>query len=359
MARLSKGVDTSKLPSTSELIALSQTPDAGAGIKAASEGVFGGIELADRLAQRKIEREKAMLLMQETIRKAKEEALQKQREQAIAQEMSGTSPAATRVAANIGGQPVLARETKSFADEGPKRLQAAITSAAPMETAKETLGRESQRLQSAQDADEATALQNLKFEQAKELLRLKGQQAKGKGAGKIPVSLINDQNLIMNQEKQIDEIENALAPMNKKTGQREYRTTGATGFAKNIASKVTLGNVGGTDLRLYDQNRPATAVSIYRALTGDTRLSDADAKARALPLLPAAGEPKEVQQKKIKFLREGVQRRKRVLAQVSEMAKNNDLTPEQIDAIRITPLPTMEGTAEEANEVDPTQFIEE
>ena len=149
-----------------------------------------------------------------------------------------------------------------------------------------------------------------------------------------------------------------MAPVSKSTGKREFVNTGAKGFVKNLASKATLGNIGGTNLRLYDQNRPATAVSLYRALTGDTRLSDADAKARALPLLPSAGEPKAVQQKKIAFLREGIQRRKRVLAQVSEMAKNNDLTPEQVDAIRIAPLPTMDGTVEEANEADLTQFIE-
>jgi hypothetical protein len=358
MARLSKGVDTSKLPSAQELLALSTTPGAGEGVEKLAAGVTSGLDLADRLASRKMEREKAMLVLQETIRKAKEEALQKQREQAISQELSGTSPAATRVAANIGGQPVMAKETKTFADAAPARLQAAISSAAPMDTAKETLGRESQRLQSAQDAEEAINLQNLKFKQAKELQGMKD-KAKGDKPGKIPVSLINDQNLISNQEKQIDEIENALAPLNKATGKRQYNTTGAKGFAKTLLSKATLGNVGGTDLRLYDQNRPAVAVSLYRALTGDTRLSDADAKARALPLLPTGGEPKEVQQKKIKFLREGIQRRKRVLAQVSEMAKNNDLTPDQIDAVRITPLPTMEGTAEEANEVDPTTFIEE
>lgn len=35
----------------------------------------------------------------------------------------------------------------------------------------------------------------------------------------------------------------------------------------------------------YERFRPAYAVSLYRALTGDTRLSDADAAARALPLL--------------------------------------------------------------------------
>lgn len=358
MARLSKGIDTSKLPSTQELLALSATPNAGEGVKAAGEGLVSGLDLADRLVQRKLEREKVMAALAETVRKAKEEALQKQREQAISQELSGTSPAATRVAANIGGQPVLARETKSFAQDAPRRLQEAISAAAPIDTAKETLGRESQRLQSAQDAEEAINLQNLKFQQAKELQAMKD-KSKGAKSGKIPVSLINDQNLILNQEKQIDEIENALAPVNKKTGKREYNTTGAKGFVKTLASKATLGNIGGTDLRLYDQNRPATAVSLYRALTGDTRLSDADARARALPLLPTGGEPKEVQQKKIKFLREGIQRRKRVLAQVSEMAKNNDLTPEQLDAIRVTPLPTMDGTVEEANEVDPTTFIEE
>lgn len=40
------------------------------------------------------------------------------------------------------------------------------------------------------------------------------------------------------------------------------------------------------DVAAYQRERNALAVKVYRGLTGDSRLSDADAAARALPLIP-------------------------------------------------------------------------
>ena len=48
----------------------------------------------------------------------------------------------------------------------------------------------------------------------------------------------------------------------------------------------------------YAGLKPAVAVQIYRALTGDTRLSDADAAARALPLIPTFTQTRATQERK-------------------------------------------------------------
>lgn len=70
-------------------------------------------------------------------------------------------------------------------------------------------------------------------------------------------------------------------------------------LSKNIAGRGLFAN---KNARTYDQVTPAAAVAIYRGVTGDTRLSDADAASRARPLLPYQGEPAEVRKAKLDFL---------------------------------------------------------
>lgn len=82
-------------------------------------------------------------------------------------------------------------------------------------------------------------------------------------------------------------------------------SSGIGGGIKSIASKVTAGGIS-PELRIYNQQKPAIAVKLYRAITGDTRLSDADAAARALPLLPDTYEASDVQSSKIKSMRDAI-----------------------------------------------------
>lgn len=89
------------------------------------------------------------------------------------------------------------------------------------------------------------------------------------------------------------------------------------GFIKggglSVASSLTFGGVG-SDAKLYNDNKGAAAVAFYRASTGDTRLSDADAKSRALPLLPDLSEPKELRNKKILYMQKKLQDRQQLLS---------------------------------------------
>lgn len=72
----------------------------------------------------------------------------------------------------------------------------------------------------------------------------------------------------------------------------------------NVVGKLVTARTGGTSaLRDYDSNKGAIAVAIYRAATGDTRLSDSDAAARALPLLPQYGidDPETIRRKTMRI----------------------------------------------------------
>lgn len=61
------------------------------------------------------------------------------------------------------------------------------------------------------------------------------------------------------------------------------------GIQGGFESVISKSGYGFPDAAAYNRTRSAAAVSFYRASTGDTRLSDADAEARALPLLSTPG----------------------------------------------------------------------
>ena len=73
---------------------------------------------------------------------------------------------------------------------------------------------------------------------------------------------------------------------------------------------------GATDTStvVYNDQRKAVAVALYRALTGDTRLSDADAAARALPLLWKPDEAQQVKTMKFQKLRQLLSDRKQAVS---------------------------------------------
>jgi hypothetical protein len=80
-------------------------------------------------------------------------------------------------------------------------------------------------------------------------------------------------------------------------------TSGIGGGGRMVASKLTAGAVF-PEVRVYQRRKPALAVKLYRSFTNDTRLSDADALGRAMPLMPDAYEPEEVQIRKLQLLKD-------------------------------------------------------
>ena len=60
---------------------------------------------------------------------------------------------------------------------------------------------------------------------------------------------------------------------------------------------------GAPEAASYQATRGALAVKVYRGMTGDTKLSDADAAARALPLIPPITDASSVRAKKFARLK--------------------------------------------------------
>lgn len=87
---------------------------------------------------------------------------------------------------------------------------------------------------------------------------------------------------IKNNYSEITNAELSIAKMEELAN--KISTSGWQGAVDIQTGKVTRGE-SNPELMQYLKEANANAVSIYRAYTGDTRLSDADAEARAYPLL--------------------------------------------------------------------------
>jgi hypothetical protein len=113
--------------------------------------------------------------------------------------------------------------------------------------------------------------------------------------------------------------------------------SGYSGILSNIWGVVTRG-ANNPDLKTYNDSRPAIAVGLYRTLTGDTRLSDDDAKKRALPLIWDSSESKSVQKKKFENIKQMITARK-------EKIRNGQYTT-TADGEFVTPLGSLVSSGE-------------
>lgn len=104
--------------------------------------------------------------------------------------------------------------------------------------------------------------------------------------------------------------------------------TGYMGILANVLNFVTRGDAN-PDLKTYNDSKPAIAVGLYRTLTGDTRLSDDDAKKRAMPLLWDSSEAKSVQKKKFENIKGMIKARKEKIrnGQYTSTADGEFVTP--------------------------------
>ncbi len=111
----------------------------------------------------------------------------------------------------------------------------------------------------------------------------------------------------------VKDIDNQLQQLNDLRGMLKDIPGGIAGGAESLLSKATFGAIGGK-AKQYNDIRPSIATKIYRAMTGDTRLSDADAASRAYPLLPSLAEPTNVREAKIVNLEKNLTERKKILS---------------------------------------------
>lgn len=75
-----------------------------------------------------------------------------------------------------------------------------------------------------------------------------------------------------------------------------------SGGVEALKATITRGNFGTGEIKTYMDARPALAAGVYRAVTGDNRLSDLDASARSLPLFWHPAEGEDTRENKFSFL---------------------------------------------------------
>jgi len=92
----------------------------------------------------------------------------------------------------------------------------------------------------------------------------------------------------------VSSVDSQLQNMKALRKQTENLKGGYEGMWNRLVGVATRGKEQG-DTIMYERKKPAYAAGLYRALTGDTRLSDQDAQTRAYPLLWDTGLDKSLQ----------------------------------------------------------------
>lgn len=113
-------------------------------------------------------------------------------------------------------------------------------------------------------------------------------------------------------KEEVDSIDEQLGQVTELERMLKKVPAGGAGAFASIGSKATGGLVA-PDVKIYNDLIPSIAVKIYRAMTGDTRLSDSDAQARAYPLLPKPSDAPKVRLDKLKNIRTLLKQRKSVV----------------------------------------------
>lgn len=145
--------------------------------------------------------------------------------------------------------------------------------------------------------------------------------------GKVPMALLKDEATLASQESMLKQLEFMLAK----------NQAGIPGALNSAAATMTRGNfgipspfgVGGVtkkkaeDARNYNEMKKAVAVMAYRAVTGDTRLSDADAADRGYPLVPDLSESMNVRTQKMNAMKKGLKKLREANIQAQRKAMAN------------------------------------
>lgn len=129
--------------------------------------------------------------------------------------------------------------------------------------------------------------------QAKDRRELAQEEAKINLKKKVPSA---------QQQQDLTEAKGAKSLLDQMEVDSKKLPSGYGAIWQNIGNFFTRGN-SNPKLVTYNDTRPAAAVGLYRALTGDKRLSDADAKARALPLMWDSDEGDKVRTEKFSKLK--------------------------------------------------------
>jgi len=286
------------------------------------------VDLADTLATRQLQRQKMVQELQAEVAKAKLEAAERRKVEQFGRLQAPITPASP--AARIGGQEVPLSQVQGGADvakNAEATRPAAISRLEAMLSPERVIDRTSKERAAKQEASDATSLQKLRGDQELEQIRLKASLEKPKGPS---VSILKDEKNIDDSMLQLKQAKDLLKGI----------PTGLPTAGRSLLGNVSKGNMFAKE-RTYNQLKPALAVGLYRALTGDTRLSDADAQARALPILPELGEPDEVIKAKIAKIEEALRNRRQFVAQTKSQVSGRDLSQEQLEQLTQQTFPSL------------------
>lgn len=164
--------------------------------------------------------------------------------------------------------------------------------------------------------------------------------SEGKGSGAIT----SKQAELASVEKFVSDMKSSL---DKTPGGMAGKAASVIGKTAGLANKDV--NV---DPQFYDDNKRALAASLYRLMTGDTRLSDDDASKRAYPMIPGMTESEGTRNKKWDVIQSAIEARKKKL----ESLQSGGMTDEQIASALNNPAGMAELEAAIKNSSDKTDL---
>lgn len=119
---------------------------------------------------------------------------------------------------------------------------------------------------------------------------------------------------------------------------KNFRKGPLQGTYAKIGAKVTgggefkgVGRGESEDILSYSDMRPAVAAGLYRAITGDDRISDMDAAKRALPFIPDPYLQPKAFQKRLALTKRAIQRKRQSIRKAVSLG-SSDALPEGEDS---------------------------
>jgi hypothetical protein len=99
----------------------------------------------------------------------------------------------------------------------------------------------------------------------------------------------------------------------KATGGSEFGKKGLSSPLPDVSQSESINAV------TYEELRPGIAAGLYRAVTGDDRISDTDAQMRALPFVPDLALSTEAFAKRLKVIKRAIQRKRQSIKQSAKL----------------------------------------
>lgn len=303
-------------------------------IEGGTQGVMGGLDLADTLASRKIQRTKDILAIQKAVEEAKAAAATRQNTAAFARSMNPETPLSSAVPAtfsNIRG-----------GDETQAGIQNELeTRLAPEEIIK-------RRSESAKGkADLAKSLQEQKGSQKLEQIRLEALLRPNKDSKATNSFLLKAGAQSGGTDAFIKDIENQVAKMSKATG-----VSGGIAALKGKIQQNTKGFLGGNaNIQAFEEARPSYGRRLYKQLSNDVgNISENEGKF-ATDLIPSAYETPDRRAAKLARLKELSEASKKAITDIVAKVRSGEIeAKDAADLTKSTVLGLMQEAAAKAAE---------